>query len=182
MTAESAGARSLLGLATAELGALVRPLGDLLPLGPLLDRLRDAPTWAARFALLDEALARRAGRLAPVDAALQRAWDRLSSGRARVADVADEVGWSRRHLGERFRREHGLAPKTLARVARFDRSRTLLQAGPRRLADVAAVCGFADQAHLAREWNDLVGLPPSAWLAAEELPFVQDWAADLGTG
>jgi hypothetical protein len=37
-----------------------------------------------------------------------------------------------------------------------------------------AACGFYDQAHLAREWNDLVGRPPTAWLAAEELPFVQD--------
>lgn len=34
--------------------------------------------------------------------------------------------------------------------------------------------GFYDQAHLTREWNDLVGRTPTAWLAAEELPFVQD--------
>ncbi len=154
-----AGARSLLGLPTAELGALVLPLEDLLPLGPLLDRMREAPTWPERFALLDDALSRRAGRLRPVDPVLARAWDRLATGRVRVADIAAEVALSRRHLGERFRQEYGLAPKTLARVARFDRSRTLLQSAPRRLADVAAVCGFADQAHLARDWNDLVGVP-----------------------
>ncbi|MCA1672997.1 MAG: helix-turn-helix domain-containing protein, partial [Actinobacteria bacterium] len=41
------------------------------------------------------------------------------------------------------------------------------------LADVAARCGYYDQAHFTREWRDLAGCSPRTWLA-EELPSVQD--------
>ena len=36
-----------------------------------------------------------------------------------------------------------------------------------RLADLAADCGYFDQAHLAREFRALAGCPPSQWLAEE---------------
>src|SRR5690606_32137193 len=101
-----------------------------------------------------------------------------SGGRVTVAEVADRVGWSRRHLGERFRQEIGLSPKAAARVVRFHRARRLLATGGRGLAEVAAVAGYADQAHLTREFKDLAGATPTAWLAEElpsvELPSVQD--------
>jgi AraC-like DNA-binding protein len=101
-----------------------------------------------------------------------------------VADLAAETGWSARHLGEQFRAETGLSPKTGARVVRFDRARRLLlrrQASGHRvvLAEFAAECGYYDQAHLARDFRALAGCPPSA-LLAEELRNVQvaldgDW-------
>jgi AraC-like DNA-binding protein len=45
--------------------------------------------------------------------------------------------------------------------------------GDLRLADLAVECGYFDQAHLAREFRSLAGLPPSRWLA-EEFRNVQD--------
>ena len=48
---------------------------------------------------------------------------------------------------------------------------------PVLLADLAADCGYYDQAHLAREFRDLAGLPPSTWLA-EEFRNVQAQPAD----
>jgi AraC-like DNA-binding protein len=171
-----AGCRSLLGMPVAEVGELVLPLPDLLgrPGRHLVERLRAAGTWQRRFAVLDEVLLRCRDRRPPADAAVVRAWDRLVRGSVRVADVAAEVGWTPRHLGARFTREHGLPPKTVARIARFERSRALLQVPrPPRLADVAAACGYADQAHLAREWNDFAEVPPSRWRDEEDLLFVQ---------
>ena len=57
-------------------------------------------------------------------------------------------------------------------MARFDRARRFLQrraaAGQAlALADLAAECGYYDQAHLASEFRGLAGAPPSRWLAEE---------------
>lgn len=174
-----AGARHLLGLPAGELRATVVDLADLL--GPdvaeIAERMALAPAWPDRFAVLDDVLSRRANQETAVDDRLAWAWRRIvgSGGTARIGDVAADAGWSRRHLGGRFFREYGLTPKDAARVARFHRSRRLVQRpGRPRLAAVAAACGFYDQAHLAREWNDLAGCPPSQWLATEQFPSVQD--------
>ncbi len=105
---------------------------------------------------------------------MARAWRALlaTGGQATVPDLAAETGWSERHLRSQFRAEIGLTPKAAARVIRFDRARRRLQArghGPARLADLAADCGYYDQAHLDREFRALAGCPPTRWLA-EEVP------------
>ncbi|MGH3796323.1 MAG: helix-turn-helix domain-containing protein [Pseudonocardiaceae bacterium] len=97
-----------------------------------------------------------------------------------MAALAEEVGWSRRHLGERFRREFGLTPKVAGRVMRFEIAHRLLQTPDRpALAEVAARCGFYDQAHLHREWRELAGCTPSRWLA-DEFPSVHDSGSEHG--
>ena len=94
-----------------------------------------------------------------------------------MADVAGQVGWSRRHLAHRFTDEFGLSPKLAARVVRFERATTLLRSpGRPALAEVAAACGYYDQPHLNRDFVELAGCPPGEWLAAE-LPSVQDGEA-----
>jgi AraC-like DNA-binding protein len=174
-------ATALLGLPAAELAERTVDLADVL--GPAADRLVDdlaaAPGWAERFARLDAALTDRlSGRVAPVPPEVREAWRIVhgSAGRCRVEDLAAHVGWSRRHLSERFRLATGLTPKQAARIARFEATRRLLT-DPRRppLAEVAVRCGYADQPHLAREWRALAGCSVGTWLR-EELPFVQDSA------
>ncbi len=119
---------------------------------------------------------------------MARAWRELlaAGGQATVPDLAAETGWSERHLRSQFLAEIGLTPKAAARVIRFDRARRRLQArtqGPARLtgpapaqaraggrwslADLAADCGYYDQAHLDREFRALAGCPPTRWLAEE---------------
>jgi AraC-like DNA-binding protein len=179
------GASALLGLPAGELGERAVDLGDVLgpAVGRLVDRLGEAPGWAERFTRLDAALLDRlGGRPDPLPPEVREAWRLVhgSAGRCRVADLAGHVGWSRRHLTERFRLATGLTPKQAARVARFEAARRLL-VDPRRppLAEIAVRCGFADQPHLAREWRALAGCSVGTWLR-EELPFVQDTAADDG--
>jgi AraC-like DNA-binding protein len=173
------GARALLGMPAAELASIDVEGSDVLGLlaDQIGERISKAGDWPARFAVLDQLLA---SRLAdpPIEPRTSdevgHAWRRLvaSGGHCAVSELAAETGWSDRHLRSVFRGETGLTPKAAARVIRFDRTRRLLQrrtaAGlPLLLADLAADCGYYDQAHLAREFRDLAGLPPSAWLAAE---------------
>ncbi|GIF96413.1 AraC family transcriptional regulator [Catellatospora citrea] len=164
-----AGARALFGMPAAALAAAVAPLS----LEPLTDRLR-AASWPRRFALLDEALNRR---LDPVEPApeLAFAWRRImrSGGALRVGALAAETGWSRRHLCARFAAEFGVGPKDALRLVRFGRSTRLVREPHRRaLADIAAACGYYDQAHLAREWREFAGVAPSHWAQSEELPIL----------
>ncbi|MET8424189.1 helix-turn-helix transcriptional regulator [Nocardia sp. NPDC004860] len=179
------GCRALFGMPAAALGSWIVDLADVL--GPrateLRERLSSVRSWPRRFAVIDEILLRQVD---PVRwaAELTHAWTLLSGPdpAVRVAAVADEIGWSRRHLGSRFSAEFGITPKDAVRVARFERSHRLLRdpiLPP--LAEVAAAAGYYDQAHMAREWRELAGMPPSVWREREEFPFVQDQqAAEIG--
>ena len=178
---EPLGVRALLGLPAGELAHVDVPADDVL--GRLADelqqRLRAAPTWCDRFAILDDQLSRRLEPTRAPPGEVAEVWRRLMAvgGAGPVGDLADAVGWSSRHLAERFQQEVGLTPKAAGRVMRFDRTRRRLQrrvaaGAPAALADLAAAGGYYDQAHLAREFRALAGCSPSQWLA-EELRNVQ---------
>jgi AraC-like DNA-binding protein len=129
----------------------------------LADRLFEAPSWEARFALLDRALAARIFGSRSVPCGVRHAWDRLvaSGGHARIGDLAGESGWSRRHFIAQFRHELGISPKVFARILRFGRFvRMLKQDGPADLAALAATAGYYDQSHLARDVREFAGQTP----------------------
>lgn len=172
------GARHVLGLPASALASTVVDLDELLGARAteLAERLAAVDGWAARFQVLDRVLAGWLVDAPPPQPEVARAWQRLvsSGGGLAVGALAEEVGWSRRHLGKRFRDEVGLSPKQVARTVRFERSVSLLRrADGGNLAELALACGYYDQAHLNRDWRELAGLPPARWLAAE-LPNVQD--------
>ncbi|TDC56983.1 AraC family transcriptional regulator [Jiangella ureilytica] len=165
------GAHRLLGLAGRDLRDGALRLGDVLGRSgdELVERLAAAPDWPSRFALADSFLLRRREAAPVADPEVGWAWDRLvrSGGRVRIAALAGEVGWSRRHLAGRFRHQTGLGPKEAARVLRFARAvRRLGGAPPGALSDLAADTGYADHSHLVREFHALAGCTPSQ-LAAE---------------
>lgn len=182
------GARALLGAPAAALVSWDADMLDVVgrPAVELTDRLRAAADWPGRFHAVEGVLLRLARGNAALAPELAEAWrlTTVAHGRLRVEEVAGQVGWSSRHLAERFRGEIGLTPKEAARVARFDAARRSLarrvtDGRPPDLAALAIECGYYDQAHLTREWRSLSGLPPSAWVAAE-LGFVQDASAAAG--
>jgi AraC-like DNA-binding protein len=87
----------------------------------------------------------------------------LSQGRA-VADIALAVGLSERQLHRRCRDAFGYGPKTLARVLRMRQALRMAGDGA-PLAEVAFGAGYADQAHLSREFRALAGVPATELLA-----------------
>lgn len=170
------GARALLGLPAGELAGRDLAAGEVLGAvaDELQERMRAATGWPARFAILDRLLLAQADLDHQVTPDIAEAWRLLSrsGGQIRAAELAGMVGWSPRYLQRRLLTETGLTPKAAARVTRFDRARRILQrqAGDpaaATLADVAAGCGYYDQAHLAREFRALAGCPPAAWLGDE---------------
>jgi AraC-like DNA-binding protein len=174
------GARSILGVPSSHLTSQVIELTDLWGRdgARLIERLREAASWPARFAILDHTF-RSCLQPAEMPSELTWAWCRLARchGSHSIHDLARELRWSRRHFAERFRTHVGIPPKTAARIFRFERACRLIKEQRPRLAEVALACGFHDQAHLTREWNALAGCTPKAWIASE-LPFLQDHESD----
>ncbi|MFE4637078.1 helix-turn-helix domain-containing protein [Streptomyces sp. NPDC056773] len=129
----------------------------------LTERLRALPSWTERFALLDAlfcALLDRGPSGAPeVGGALAGLWANTRS----LAGVSAATGWSARTVRARFREQVGLSPKGMARVFRLQHALRMLAAGT-AAAQVAAVCGYHDQAHLSREVKAMTGLPPSRFV------------------
>lgn len=179
------GTRVLLGVTAGELRGRVVDLVDVLGADAMrvVDRLQATEDWAERFQLLDDALLARLaatrwgagpGRTT-VPPEVHEAWRVIlvTHGSVPITSVAEHVGWGRRHLSERFRAVIGLTPKEAARVARFERAQRLLRGREFPLAQIAVASGYADQAHLAREWRAFTGDSITTWVR-EELPFVQD--------
>jgi transcriptional regulator GlxA family with amidase domain len=67
------------------------------------------------------------------------------------------------HLSRAFKQHMGCSIGEYARQSRISRARTLLVASTLSLVDIAAECGFADQAHFSREFKRLAGSTPLAF-------------------
>ncbi|HEX5881777.1 MAG TPA: helix-turn-helix domain-containing protein [Actinomycetota bacterium] len=165
----------LLGLPMAEdLGQLVDRAEVLGPEGRRLgERLREAPSWRRRFDLLDRFLLRQLEEGPRPLPEVGRAWERLvaSGGAVPIAQLAGEVGWSHKHLIARFKRQVGLRPKTAARLVRFEG--VLGRLDGRRPLDwglVAREAGYADQAHLIRDFHQFTGATPTQFAARTNRP------------
>jgi AraC-like DNA-binding protein len=164
------GAHRVLGLPMHELANRTVALDDLVPrAGELEARLRELTSWPDRFDLVERFIARRLADSAPSPPGLEWSWARLrrSGGRASIGALASELDWSHRRLIAGFREHIGLAPKTVARVLRFDRAVAALRSPePAGIAEVAFACGYFDQAHLNREFRELAGTTPAAFVGA----------------
>ena len=166
------GAHLLLRLPMHELAGRVVTLEALFGRAGLLlhEALATAGGWAARFELLDAFfLERLDDALSPVPS-VTRALGRLraSGGRVRVDALAAEVGCSPRHLAAGFREQVGVSPKLLGRILRFQRAVALSGTGP-GWAEIALRCGYYDQAHLIRDFNQFAGSSPGEF-ARRRLP------------
>ncbi len=174
-------ARALLGCRAAELQGAADDGVDVLgrAAAELHDRVATAADAQARLDVVERWVRARADRAERVRVRpeLVRAWQLVerSGGRCRVEDLAREVQLSPRQLRELMDVELGVSPKQLCRRFRFDGVVARLAAGPApgppsgpvTLADVAAEAGYADQAHLTREFRQMAGCSPRRWLAEE---------------
>ncbi|MET3613132.1 AraC-like DNA-binding protein [Rhizobium aquaticum] len=79
-----------------------------------------------------------------------------------LTEVANAVGLSRAHLIRAFKKEFGMPPHGWLTDRRIRAARTLLEKGA-PIADTAFDCGFADQAHLTRQFKARTGVTPAVY-------------------
>lgn len=179
LTLHPLGVPALLGVPCADLPVTEWDATDLIgrEADRVMDDLQSAAGWPERYAAVTAFLLRRmrvterARRRSGPSAEVRQAWT-LLTGRfdLGVDHVAREVGYSRRRLNQLMSAEVGHGPKTVQRLARFDKARRAVAAAPTSgvsLAEVAATVGYFDQSHMVRDFNQFAGLGPTAWLAAE---------------
>ncbi|MEV0384975.1 AraC family transcriptional regulator [Nonomuraea sp. NPDC050643] len=173
-----AGMSALTGTPVREVAGTTVRLEDLVGTraAELTDRLTASAGWADRFGLLEERLTAWLRPDPGPDDLIMRAWWRLQAptGPPTIAALAAELGVSRRYVELGFRRVVGLSPKTVARIARFQRVVDTWRR-PSATLDEAVACGYADQPHLTREVRAMAQMTPKRLFA-----FVQD--ADRLTG
>ena len=90
-------------------------------------------------------------------------------GLIQVQDLSRIAGVSDRQLQRAFHDEVGVSPKQLLRVLRFQQvlRRVRGQSDNVRWTDIAAACGFYDQAHFVHDFRSFTGESPSAWAIDE---------------
>ena len=135
-------------------GGLAVEEAVLAAVAALRPHLRPGPPDRARDRA-EHAAVRRAR------AHLRERWDR----RVSLAELSAVAGLSRFELVRRFHAQSGVTPHAFQTDLRVQEARRLLAAGSRP-AEVAAVCGFADQPHLTRVFKRAVGVSPGRYARA----------------
>lgn len=80
-----------------------------------------------------------------------------------LGDMATQVGMSTDLFSRRFRKSFGMPPYRHVMMRRVERARRLLAGGHLAVKEIAALCGFADQAHLTRVYTRETGMTPAAF-------------------
>lgn len=163
--------RRLLGVHMADLVDSVVRLEDILGAEALSlgARLVESASRAARVEVLDQALTHRLANATPLD---PRQLHGLAALRTRperdIAEIAKDVGWSRKHFRARVQDAVGIGPRAYRRLVRFQfLLGEVSKAGVRpNWAEIALSAGYCDQSHLLREFKEFSGVSPGAYLAS----------------
>jgi AraC-like DNA-binding protein len=154
------GAACVLGVPANELAGRHTPLDDLW--GAQVELMREQLAEIAeprrRLEVLEALLHDRLERAFRPSAAVLAAIARLE-GAEPVHQVVRESGYSHRQFNQLFSRAVGLTPKAYQRVRRFQAALHQIHAAAARgAAQLAPGAGYADQAHLSRDFKAFTGL------------------------
>jgi AraC-like DNA-binding protein len=89
-----------------------------------------------------------------------------------VSDMVLATGLSYRALQRQFAYEFGMPPRSYLKLLRFREALLDIQDSRETLADRAAARGYADQAHMTRDFRTHAGLPPGEARVRAKGPFL----------
>jgi AraC family transcriptional regulator len=81
----------------------------------------------------------------------------------RVSDLSAIVQRSEGHFARAFKRSFGQTPHSYLVERRLEQASHLMLASDTSISDIAAACGFSDQAHLCHQFRRRYGTSPAAW-------------------
>jgi len=121
--------------------------------------LMEAPDSATRFAAIEFFLLRNLREARPPSLAGRAARSLRHDPGLSVGRLAAQLDVSERHLSRAFRIMYAAGPKEFARFARLEKV-VAMRHGGSAWADIAYACGFADQAHMIRDFEAVFGESP----------------------
>lgn len=158
------GARPFFDVDLDELAGRVLPLADLCgsAAAELEERLAETSRPMAWSRLVQAWLLGRARR--PADSVVDAVMGAILArgGAVRVDDLCAAAGLSPRQLSRRFRTAVGLGPKAVSRIVRVQAVLRSVARNPPAWIQVALDHGYADQAHLIRDFVEITGHTPPA--------------------
>jgi AraC-like DNA-binding protein len=129
----------------------------------LLNDVCSAPGEHAQFLVVEQYLIRKLANAPPIHPAVTYAVEQLSreGGVRSVRKIQLDTGLSHTRFIHLFREHVGLTPKLFHRVRRFHALLDEITKGiPVNWAQLAAECGYFDQAHLIRDFRVFAGITP----------------------
>lgn len=154
-----------------------RPLGDLMGGGArrMFERLAESRSFEEMCGLMDQWLRP----LDPPDVAERVLWQ-LESAEVSLDQSISQTGLSVRHFRRLCLERAGVSPKYLSRILRFRKAAQRV-AGIRGVArgvlaqpswaDFAVACGYYDQAHFIREFQEFAGCAPGRFVQSRKRDF-----------
>jgi AraC-like DNA-binding protein len=174
------GVRFRPGMASAFIPGAERLTDDTRPLDDLVgsvarrmfERLAESHNLEEMGGLMDQLLRP----LDPPDIGERVLWQ-LESAEASLDEVISQSGLSVRHFRRLCLERAGVSPKYLSRILRFRKAVQRMGAlrdpaqnnlAQPRWADFAVACGYYDQAHFIREFQEFAGCTPGRFLKSRK--------------
>jgi AraC-like DNA-binding protein len=96
-----------------------------------------------------------------------------------IGDVARRLDWNARMIHRQFIAACGYSPKHFQRIMRMQGALRVAHSMPvAGLGDLAAAAGYADQAHMTRDFRDITGFTPATYFADTAPPGWGAWISE----
>ncbi|MBW6424226.1 AraC family transcriptional regulator [Rhizobium sp. XQZ8] len=93
----------------------------------------------------------------------------MSEEEVSLKDLASQCGLSVSYFVRAFKQSTGEPPYRWMLRHRVERSKSMLADSGASVAEIAILCGFADQSHFTRMFKAFVGVTPAAWRRTAKL-------------